>query len=150
MQGKEKELELLMDQTVQKMTRIMVVDDDSTFQFIFKKQIEKFGQFEIVNESKNGSEAIQFIRSTKKEGGQLPELIVLDLNMPIMDGWDFLDEYGKLMSTGEGTIPICILSSTINQADFDKANTYTTVKSFFSKPVTSEQLQTMKKLAEIY
>ncbi|MEM9052312.1 MAG: response regulator, partial [Bacteroidota bacterium] len=105
---------------------------------------------EIVNESKNGSEAIQFIRSIMNEGSQLPELIVLDLNMPIMDGWDFLDEYGKLTSVGDEIIPICILSSTINQADFDRANTYSTVKSFFSKPVTTEQLQTMKKLAEIY
>ncbi|MCH2215776.1 MAG: response regulator [Flavobacteriales bacterium] len=149
MTRKENETEQAVDPKIPSTTKIMVVDDDSTFQFIFNKQIEKFGHFEIVNESKNGAEAIQFIKTALNEGTKLPELIVLDLNMPIMDGWDFLDEYGEIFGQAE-TIPVCILSSTINQADFDRANTYSTVKGFFSKPVTTEQLQTMKKLANSY
>jgi len=128
----------------------MVIDDDSTFLFIFRKQIEKFDDLEIVNESKNGLEAINYLKKAMNESGSSPDLIALDLNMPVMDGWDFLDEYGKLCENGASKVPVCILSSTINQADFDRANTYEAVKSFFSKPLTSEQLKTMKKISEIY
>jgi CheY-like chemotaxis protein len=128
----------------------MVIDDDSTFQFIFRKQIEKIDEIEIVNESRNGKDAVNFIKSLDDSSTEKPDLIVLDLNMPVMDGWDFLDEYGKLCANGKSPIPICILSSTINQADFDRANTYDSVKSFFSKPITSNQLKTMKKISEIY
>lgn len=128
----------------------MVIDDDSTFQFIFRKQIEKMEEIEIVNESRNGMEAVSFLKSLDDTAAVCPDLIVLDLNMPVMDGWDFLDEYGKICENGMSSIPICILSSTINQADFDRANTYDSVKSFFSKPITSEQLKTMKKISEIY
>ncbi|MCZ4409542.1 response regulator [Cryomorphaceae bacterium 1068] len=130
--------------------RIMVIDDDSTFLFIFRKQIEKLEEIMIVNESRNGSEAISYLKGTINNLGEMPDLIVLDLNMPVMDGWDFLDEYVKICENGAQKVPVCILSSTINQADFDRANTYESVKSFFSKPITSEQLKTMKKISEIY
>jgi len=130
--------------------KIMVIDDDSTFLFIFRKQIEKFQDIEIVNESKNGLEAVNYIKQAGKNGSEMPDLIALDLDMPIMNGWNFLDEYDKLCKVGAKTIPVCILSSTINQADFDRADNYDLVKSFFSKPLTSEQLTTMKKIAAIY
>jgi CheY-like chemotaxis protein len=130
--------------------RIMVIDDDSTFLFIFRKQIEKAEGFEIVNESRNGSEAMSYLKERFDQKKESPDLIVLDLNMPVMDGWDFLDEYIKICENGAQKVPVCILSSTINQADFDRANTYESVKSFFSKPITSEQLKTMKKISEIY
>lgn len=130
--------------------RIMVIDDDSTFLFIFQKQIENTEGMEIVNESRNGLEAINYLKNGQDASGKKPDLIVLDLNMPVMDGWGFLNEYSKLCDNGASAVPICILSSTINQADFDLASTYDSVKTFFSKPVTSEQLKTMKKISEIY
>ncbi|MFT5596631.1 MAG: CheY-like chemotaxis protein [Flammeovirgaceae bacterium] len=130
--------------------RIMVIDDDSTFLFIFRKQIEKIEGIEIVNESRNGLEAINYLKNGQDASSEKPDLIVLDLNMPVMDGWDFLNKYSLLCDKGASKVPICILSSTINQADFDRASTYDYVKTFFSKPVTSEQLETMKKISEIY
>lgn len=130
--------------------KIMVIDDDSTFLFIFRKQIEKTEEIEIVNESKNGMEALNALKSALDDRESWPDLIVLDLNMPVMDGWGFLDSYGDICSKASSNVPVCILSSTINQADFDRANTYESVKSFFSKPITSEQLHTMKKIAELY
>ncbi len=127
----------------------MVIDDDSTLLFIFRNQIEKIEDIEIVNESRNGLEALSFLKVAIDSSSGCPDLIVLDLNMPVMDGWDFLNEYGKLCDNGASEVPICILSSTINQADFDHASTYDSVKTFFSKPVTSGQLKTMKKISEI-
>lgn len=129
---------------------IMVVDDDSTFIFIFKKQIDRVGDINLVNESSNGSEALAFLNSALRQRQNVPDIVILDLNMPIMNGWTFLDEYSKLCEKEKIEIPVCILSSTINQADFDKANTYQSVKSFFSKPITMDQILSMKKIAEIY
>ncbi len=128
--------------------KIMVIDDDSTFLFIFRKQVERFEEANIINESKNGAEALNYIQNAiaKEEG--IPDLIVLDLNMPIVDGWGFLDEFSRISESSEISIPVCILSSTINQSDFDKANTYHLVKSFLSKPITSDQFKVMQKLAE--
>lgn len=129
---------------------VMVIDDDTTFLFIFRKQLEKFEGLEIVNESSNGRDALNFLKQSDLDESRKPNLIALDLNMPIMDGWDFLEEYGNLRKSGIIDAPVCILSSTINQADFDRANTYEVVKSFFSKPITSDQLKSMKKISEIY
>jgi len=128
----------------------MVIDDDSTFLFIFRKQIEKLEDINIVNESRNGLEAINYLKNNLNNTGALPDLIALDLNMPVMDGWDFLNEFGKVCEKDSFDAPVCILSSTINQADFDRANSYESVKTFFSKPITSEQLKTMKKISEMY
>lgn len=129
---------------------IMVVDDDSTFIFIFKKQIERVEGVHMVNESANGAEALEFLRTSIEGNEEVPDIIILDLNMPIMNGWVFLDEYSKICEKQNIQIPVCILSSTINQADFDKANTYQSVKSFFSKPITTDQIESMKKIAEVY
>jgi chemotaxis response regulator CheB len=130
--------------------KVMVIDDDTTFLFIFRKQIEKFEGAKIVNESRNGAEAMSFLKKLDPENEEIPDLIALDLNMPIMDGWDFLDEYGMICRRGFIKAPVCILSSTINQSDFDRANTYEMVKSFFSKPITSDQLKLMSKISQIY
>lgn len=129
---------------------IMVVDDDSTFVFIFHKQIQKFEDVEVINESSNGAEALSFFRTALEESKDLPDIIVLDLNMPIMNGWAFLDEFTDICVREGIEIPVCILSSTINQADFDRANTYQMVKSFFSKPITSDQIEAMRRISEIY
>jgi CheY-like chemotaxis protein len=128
----------------------MVIDDDTTFQFIFRKMIEKQDSIEIVNDSKDGIQALNYLKDCIREGHGFPDIIILDLNMPRLDGWGFLDEFSKLERAMGRDIPICILSSTINQSDFDKANTYETVKSFFSKPITSDQIQSMRKLAGVY
>jgi CheY-like chemotaxis protein len=125
---------------------LLVVDDDPTFLFIFRKQIEKHDGIRILHEAENGQVALDFIRESLEKNLPIPTLIILDINMPVMDGWQFLDHYESLEV--KPRIPVCILSSTINQADFDKANEYDSVKAFFSKPLTSEQVSEMKGLVQ--
>lgn len=124
--------------------KIMLVDDDSTFRFIFKKQLEKDPTFEIQKEAVHGDDALAYLQSLRGGAESFPDMIVLDINMPVMDGWQFLDAYAELSKKTGMNIPVCMLSSTINQMDFDKSKTYNAVKSFFTKPLTQEAMDKMK------
>ena len=128
-----------------KQMKIMVVDDDSTFLFIFKKQMEKDPSFKIIKEAVHGDDAITYL-SGLTDKTDYPDLIVLDINMPVMDGWQFLDAFSELNKSMNIKIPVCMLSSTINQIDFDKSKTYRSVKHFFTKPLTTIAMGKMKEL----
>ena len=69
----------------------------------------------------------------------LPEVIFLDLNMPIMDGWEFLDEFGKLSE--EKDIRIYILSSSVDSRDMERAKKYGMVNGFIAKPLTDAKIK---------
>ncbi len=124
----------------------MVVDDDSTFLFIFKKQMEKDPSFKIIKEAEHGDAAITYLSGLTDNKEEYPDLIVLDINMPVMDGWQFLDAFSELNKTTNIKIPVCMLSSTINQIDFDKSKTYRAVQHFFTKPLTTIAMSKMKEI----
>ncbi len=125
---------------------VLLVDDDSTFRFIFRKQVEKQNGLEIMHESEHGLAALEYLKSAISESKELPDVIILDINMPIMDGWMFLDDYSKWSKEAGIDIPVCMLSSTINQMDFDKSKTYSSVIDFFSKPFSSEHINRLLSL----
>lgn len=134
---------------MQEQMTIMVVDDDSTFRFILNKQLGKDPIFNIVKEAVNGEDAITFLSDLSDNSDNpstYPDLILLDINMPIMDGWQFLDEFSVFNKKRNTTIPVCMLSSTINQIDFDKSKTYHSVQHFFTKPINSDDMMKMKEL----
>jgi len=87
----------------------------------------------------NGKEAIEALKPMISSGVKLPDIIFLDLNMPIMDGWEFLDEFTKIPIEQEVTI--YIVTSSIDPADRKKASQYERVSNFIVKPVEVDQLQ---------
>ena len=74
----------------------------------------------------------------------LPDAILLDLNMPVMDGWQFLDEFISLPITKE--IHIFIMTSSIDPADIEMAGKYKVVKEYIMKPITTQKLDVLCKL----
>jgi CheY-like chemotaxis protein len=128
------------------MINVLVVDDDSTFLFLFRKKVEKDPIIHIVKEARHGEEALDWLKDVSAHPTSLPDVIVLDINMPVMDGWQFLDEYVEFAKENGLNIPVCMLSSTINQMDFDKAKLYEPVKHFFTKPFSEKDMEHLKML----
>ncbi|MEO9077295.1 MAG: response regulator [Gelidibacter sp.] len=120
---------------------ICIIDDDPIFRFGTKKMMEKVHlplDFLIY---KNGKEAFDDLLPKLKLDTDLPDVILLDLNMPIMDGWQFLDELIKIPNLKR--IPIYIVSSSVDSRDIDKAKTYKIVNNYIVKPFSVAKIQAL-------
>ena len=115
-----------------------LIDDDEIYIFTTKKLINKIDFCEEVAVFQNGKEAIDAIKFTLRNKNELPDVILLDLNMPIMDGWQFLDEFIRIKS--EKLIKIYIVSSSVDPSDIERANTYNMVSNYIVKPISREKL----------
>ena len=92
----------------------------------------------------NGKFAIDQLYDIQKNNPEkLPDYILLDINMPIMNGWEFLDEYKRLNIDPAGKSKIFIISSSVFSNDINKARSYPLVKSFISKPLSVEKIKEM-------
>lgn len=116
----------------------MVVDDDGDNCFVTKKILQKAGTEKIITAS-NGLEALKKLRKISTRGDKLPGLIFLDLNMPIMNGFEFLEEASKSTELDLSQIRIFITTSSVLQKDKEKANNYP-IAGFISKPLTPQIL----------
>ena len=111
---------------------ICIIDDDPIFRFGTKKMMEK-AQFPLdFLVYKNGQEAYDDLAQKIEQRINLPDVILLDLNMPIMDGWQFLDEFSKILTSER--IPIYIVSSSVDRRDIEKAKSYDIVINYLIKP----------------
>lgn len=120
---------------------ILCVDDDPITLMLCKKVIIKANFSNTILTAKNGEDALQYFDSiiAQKEK-KLPQLIFLDLNMPVMDGWEFLDNFNTKKYSEVNSTRIIILSSTIDPEDLQKSKKYPMVIDFLSKPITINML----------
>ena len=123
---------------VDKLQKVLLVDDDDIVNSI-NKVIIKHAKFanEIISET-IASKAIEYIKQQREEAS-LPDLIFLDINMPEMDGWDFIDEFVKLGFDDDGP-RIIMLTSSINPRDENRASLIDVITDFMSKPLSPELL----------
>ncbi len=130
------------------MSRILLIDDDPINNFLNKKIINEFVSSEIkVKDFLSPEDALKMlIHQSKNEKEELPEIIFLDINMPEMSGFEFLDLYIK---NGLNLLPIVvyILSSSLDPYDIEISNSYAVIKEFISKPLEAE---TVKRILNIH
>ena len=131
--------------------QILCVDDDPITLMLCKKVIERASFSAEIITAQNGEEALHFFNELKysKNKAKKPQLIFLDLNMPVMGGWEFLDHFSTADYDEFNSIKVVVLSSTINPDDLDKAKQYTVVIDFLSKPITYSMLEYLKNKMEI-
>ena len=122
-----------------------IVEDDPMHLFITKKYIELSGFVEKILVCKNGKEAYDTLKAMFLNSEKLPQIIFLDLNMPIWDGWQFLDEFTKIPI--EQKVTIYILTSSNSDVDFKKAEQYSLKSNYLVKPINQSQLKSI--LAEL-
>ena len=118
---------------------ICIIDDDPIFVFGSKILLRNNSFASDYLICQNGKEALDVITPLIESEESLPEVIFLDLNMPIMDGWEFLDEFGKLSE--EKDIRIYILSSSVDSRDMERAKKYGMVNGFIAKPLTDAKIK---------
>ena len=115
-----------------------IIDDDAIFVLVFTKILSKIDNFKTIVALKNGHLALQELKKLDANNLKLPDIIFLDLNMPVLDGWKFLEEIEQL--SFKEKLNIHIISSTIDTQEIDKSKRYKTVKSFIQKPTSAQQL----------
>lgn len=123
-----------------KLKTVLLVDDDEATNFIHKMVITQKEYTENIVVKENGVEAIRYLTSSFDGKPPQPDLIFLDINMPAMDGWEFLEEYDKLEENQQAKTVIVMLSTSLNPADREKANSIPLISGFMSKPLTAEKL----------
>lgn len=125
-----------------KSVSILLVDDDEINNFISVKLIKKTLLNTEIKTCLNGKFAIdELVEIQNSNPEELPDYILLDINMPIMNGWEFLDEYKRLGIDPEGKSKIYIISSSVFNNDINKAKSYPLVKDFISKPLSVEKIR---------
>jgi CheY-like chemotaxis protein len=130
--------------------QILCIDDDPITLMLCKKVILKSSFSKEIITAQNGEEALLHFNTLKytnikNKANKKPELIFLDLNMPVMGGWEFLDHFTSPAYAEFNTANVIVLSSTIDPEDLAKAKKYPIIIDFLSKPVTQPMLEYLKK-----
>ncbi|MCF6132601.1 response regulator [Flavobacterium wongokense] len=129
--------------------KILCIDDDPITLMLCRKVVEKVEFAKEIITVNNGEEAIHYfdrLFEEKKGNGEVayPKLVLLDLNMPVMDGWEFLESYiTKDYQNVFDSTRFIVLSSSIDPYDINRSKTYPVI-GFLSKPVTKEMLENLK------
>ena len=124
---------------MRKYTNVLVIEDDYTCVFLIKLLLRESDLVESISVAANGEEALTYMHLLKSNGSPYPEVIFLDINMPIMDGFAFLEACKQAGCLEGEAIKVIILTSSASQSDINKANELG-VKDYLLKPVSEEAI----------
>ncbi len=117
---------------------IALVDDDSIFRLIASRTIKGANITEQILQFTNGGEALKYLEENFDQHELLPDVLFLDINMPYVDGWMFLDDFEKIKSKMSKSISIYMVSSSIDPEDINRAKRNKLVNDYVIKPVSKE------------
>ena len=123
------------------MKKLIFIDDSPADHFILKKILNRYRLDYEVSCTANGGEVIELLEKNSCQFNNLPDIILVDLYMPGLDGWCFLEKVERIYSHLAKPLKIYILSSSINPKDVKQSRKYACIRSFIFKPITKEVLE---------
>ncbi|MCK0157439.1 response regulator [Cellulophaga sp. F20128] len=128
---------------MKKISSSCIIDDDQIFVYGTRRIMKDANFCETIHVFENGLDAINALKKMIVDGIELPRLIFLDLNMPIMDGWEFLEDFLKIPNNIREQVTIFIISSSIDPRDIERVKEYDVVSDYILKPVTPKDLRNL-------
>lgn len=124
----------------QNKVNVLLIDDDAIYQFVSCKTLEATGYTKKIKVCSNGEEAYQFLEKNRHNADELPDVILLDVNMPVMNGWQFLDAYKYLKPGLPKEIQVFLVTSSMNDQDREYSKRYNCVQDYIVKPLAKDKI----------
>ena len=126
-----------------KNVNVCIIDDDDIYQFTMSMTLETFTGVDKIIALYDGAEALDYMLDHLNKEEELPDIIFLDINMPIMDGFQFMEEYIKIKPKVGKKITIYMVSSSVDPKDIERAKKINEISDYIVKPIKESQLETI-------
>ncbi|MBI1183028.1 response regulator [bacterium] len=135
---------------MKKVKTACIIDDDDIFRFIMKKHIVNQDLAENIISFENGEEAIKYLIENAHDSEKLPDVMFLDINMPIMDGWDFITAFNEVKRMIAKDPTIFMISSSVDDRDISRAKDSEVISEYVTKPLDKEVVMQLMSKRFVY
>ncbi|MEN7551174.1 response regulator [Rapidithrix thailandica] len=130
---------------MKKYNQILIIDDDEINNYVTTKFIKKMDLSDVVDTISNGSSAINYLEKCEGSKGKFPDLIIVDISMPIMDGLEFLEIYEQRFWKKHKATKMVVITASIREKDKEDAMSFKCISGFLNKPVDVDSLTRLLK-----